>query len=190
MTRLFLVRHGPTHAKGMVGWSDIPADLSDTNRIARLSRHLPDRAALVSSDLGRARATAEALGAGRSRLPDDPALREINFGDWELRRFDEIEADDPDRIRAFYEHPGALCAPNGECWDDIRARVDPAIDRLIRDSGPDIVVVAHMGVILGQLQRALGVSAYEAFSHRIDPLSVTEIVHDGGFRTGRINHCP
>ena len=32
-----------------------------------------------------------------------------------------------------------------------------------------------MGVILAQVQRALGVSAYEAFGHRIDPLSVTRI---------------
>ncbi|HHL22744.1 MAG TPA: histidine phosphatase family protein, partial [Aliiroseovarius sp.] len=23
------LRHGPTHAKGLVGWSDVPADLSD-----------------------------------------------------------------------------------------------------------------------------------------------------------------
>ena len=41
MSRLFLVRHGPTHAKTMVGWSDLPADLSDTAALARLSDHLP-----------------------------------------------------------------------------------------------------------------------------------------------------
>ncbi|MEY8841169.1 histidine phosphatase family protein, partial [Cribrihabitans sp. XS_ASV171] len=39
MTRLHFVRHGPTHAKGMVGWSDLPADLSDTALLDRLSSH-------------------------------------------------------------------------------------------------------------------------------------------------------
>ena len=24
MQRLFLIRHGPTHAKGMIGWTDLP----------------------------------------------------------------------------------------------------------------------------------------------------------------------
>ena len=54
MSRFFWVRHGPTHAKTMVGWSDLPADLSDTARLARLSAHLPDGAPVVSSDLVRA----------------------------------------------------------------------------------------------------------------------------------------
>lgn len=53
MTRLWLIRHGPTHAKGMVGWTDLPADLSDTAQIARLRAALPD-APVVSSDLLRA----------------------------------------------------------------------------------------------------------------------------------------
>ena len=38
MTRLWWVRHGPTHAKAMVGWRDLPADLSDTAALARLAR--------------------------------------------------------------------------------------------------------------------------------------------------------
>ena len=50
MTRLFLVRHGPTHAKTMVGWSDLPADLSDRAALDRLAGFLPDQATVISSD--------------------------------------------------------------------------------------------------------------------------------------------
>ena len=60
MTTLWMVRHGPTHAKAMIGWTDLPADLSDTDAIARLRTELPD-APIVSSDLIRAVATADAL---------------------------------------------------------------------------------------------------------------------------------
>ena len=41
---IWWVRHGPTHRKEMVGWSDVPADLSDTAALARLLRQLKNDA--------------------------------------------------------------------------------------------------------------------------------------------------
>ncbi|MDP5217397.1 histidine phosphatase family protein [Ruegeria sp. 2205SS24-7] len=192
MTRLHLVRHGPTHAKTMVGWSDLPADLSDRAAVARLSAHLPGGALVISSDLIRAVDTASAVETGRTRLPHDEALREIHFGDWELRAFAEIEAEDPVRIRAYWEQPGDVRPPNGESWNEVRTRVDTAIDRLIAaHTGRDLIIVAHFGVILTQVQRALQLDAEEAFGHRIDNLSVTELTHStSGWKVGRINHLP
>lgn len=192
MTRLHLVRHGPTHAKSMVGWSDLPADLSDAQLVARVAASLPEAALVVSSDLIRAADTATAIGGARHRLPHDPGLREIHFGDWELRRFAEIEADDPHRIRAFWEQPGDVRAPGGESWNEVCARVDASIDRLIAaHAGRDLIVVAHFGAILTQVQRAENLTAEEVFAHRIDNLSVTEIhCETDGWRLGRINHVP
>ncbi|MEW2917966.1 histidine phosphatase family protein [Ruegeria sp. ANG10] len=192
MTRLHLVRHGPTHAKTMVGWSDLPADLSDRAAIARLHDHLPDKALVVSSDLMRAADTASAIQGKRQRLPHHSDLREIHFGAWELRNFKEIEAEDPDLAFAYWDNPGDVRPPNGESWNEVRARVDAVIDQLIDDhSGHDLIIVAHFGVILTQVQRALGVDAQEAFSHRIDNLSVTDITRHGDrWSVGRINHCP
>ncbi|SEO02821.1 Broad specificity phosphatase PhoE [Salinihabitans flavidus] len=190
MTRLHLIRHGPTHAKAMVGWSDLPADLSDEAALNRLHDCLPLDAVVVSSDLSRATDTADAIARSRQRLPHDPGLREINFGAWELRRFQEVEAEDPALIRAYWETPGDVRAPDGESWHDVTARVDAVIDRLIAEyRGHDVVVVAHFGVILTQIQRATGISAVEAFGHRIDNLSLTEVTHVGpGWRLGRVNH--
>lgn len=179
MNRFFWVRHGPTHAKTLVGWSDLPADLSDKAQLSRLSKHLPPEALVISSDLIRARATADAIADNRDRLDDDPDLREIHFGDWELKRYDEVE--DQDHIRAFWETPGDICAPNGESWHSVAARVDRATQRLLNTyPGRDIVVVAHFGVILTQVQKALQIGAYEAFGHKIDNLSVTELHYEAG----------
>lgn len=177
MSRFFWVRHGPTHAKTMVGWSDIPADLSDTGLIARVDAHLPKDALVISSDLIRARATADAIQGGRERLPHDPDLREIHFGDWELKRFDEVE--DEAHIRRFWEHPGDVRPPSGESWHEVAARVDRAAARLLAaHPGRDIIAVAHFGAILTQVQQALQIGAYEAFAHKIDNLSVTELHWD------------
>ena len=60
MSRLFLVRHGPTHVKAMVGWTDVKADLTDAAALARLRASLPQKALMVSSDLRRAIDTADA----------------------------------------------------------------------------------------------------------------------------------
>ena len=62
MTTWHWVRHGPTHEKTFVGWRDVPADLSDHAQIARLDAHLPKEALMVSSDLIRCVATADAIG--------------------------------------------------------------------------------------------------------------------------------
>ncbi len=185
MTRFHWVRHGPTHAKTLVGWSDLPADLSDTAAVARLAAHLPD-APVISSTLSRAVATADAFQGARRRLPHDADLREIHFGDWELQHFTEVE--DQALIRRFWEEPGAVTPPRGESWDMVCARVNAAVERLMGHE--DIIIVAHFGVILTQVQRALGIGGYEAFSHKIDNLSVTEITYDKGWRAGRINHIP
>jgi len=191
MTRFFWVRHGPTHAKAMVGWTDLPADLTDHAAVHRLRSTLPAQAVTISSDLIRATATADAICRG-PRLPHDPTLRELHFGSWEMRSFAEIEAETPDHIRAFWEEPGQVRPPGGEGWDDLTQRVWAATDRLATaHPQSDIVVVAHFGAILAALQRALDLTAPQVFAHRIDNLSVTELtLTPDGWQVGRINHCP
>ncbi|MBJ3761189.1 histidine phosphatase family protein [Maribius pontilimi] len=171
MSTLWWVRHGPTHAKGMVGWTDLPADLSDTGQLRRLSALLPD-APVISSTLSRAVETADAIQDGRPRLPHDPDLRELHFGEWEMRRHDEIEEEDPAHIRAFWDQPGEISAPGGESWADLQARVGRAADRLLA-RGTDVIVVAHFGAILTQYQRAAGLTTRDAFGQKIDNLSVS-----------------
>ncbi len=177
MTRFFLLRHGPTHAKSMVGWSDLPADLSDTAALERINAYVPSDALVVSSDLSRAVETANAVQGDRKRLPHDQRLREMHFGDWELRTWSELEQSCPDHIRAFWETPGDVRPPNGESWNQLSARVDQIFDALaVKYAGANILVVGHFGQILSQVQRADRLTAEEAFAHRIDNLSITEIL--------------
>lgn len=185
MRRLWLVRHGPTHAKEMIGWTDRAADLSDTAALARLSAALPD-VPVISSDLHRARATADALQGPRPRLPHDPRLREIHFGAWESRRYAEVEAETPALIRAFWEDAGEVQAPGGESWNAMAARVQHALDAL----PPRAIVVCHFGPILASLQRALGCDVQTVFAHKIEPLSLTELRFTDRWQALRINHIP
>ena len=173
----------------MVGWTYLPADLSDVAQLARLRAMLPD-APVVSSDLIRCVQTADAL-TPLIRLPHNPQLREINFGEWDGLTFAQAEARDAALLRAYWEKPGDIAPPGGESWNAVRQRVDVAIDGYLAQNHPDMIIVAHFGVILTQVQRALGIDAYAAFSHRIDNLSVTTLVAGaGGLDLISVNRTP
>ncbi|MXU64470.1 histidine phosphatase family protein [Oceanomicrobium pacificus] len=195
MRRWWWVRHGPTGVRNMVGWTDLPADLSDRDRIARLAAALPGGATVASSTLQRSIQTAAATHGQAPdlalRLPD---LREMHFGDWENRSFADVARDAPDLSRRFWEMPGDTAPPGGESWNLFRDRVAAGISALDArtDKAEDLVVHAHFGTILAALQIATGMPPAAVFSFRIDNLSVTRIdaLGPGQWRVARVNDCP
>ena len=190
MTRVYLVRHGPTHQKNFVGWRDVPADLSDTSTIERLNAYLPKDATIISSDLSRAITTADAITGQRQRLAHEPQFREFNFGRWDGLNFKQVSETDPMLSRKFWEQPGDIAAPDGESWNAVADRVDRAIDKLMTDH-KSLIIVAHFGVIMTQIARAERKGAYAAMSYEIDNFSVTETHWDGNrWNIGKINHKP
>lgn len=88
--------------------------------------------------------------------------------------------------------PATTPPPGGESWNTAAARVSAAVDRLVSaHTGRDLVIVAHFGAILTQVQAARACTPAEVFAQGIDNLSVTRIDHG---RQGRaliaVNHCP
>ncbi|MCY4306522.1 MAG: histidine phosphatase family protein [Aestuariivita sp.] len=179
MTHWYWVRHGPTHQKNLTGWHDIPADLSDKNQIHRLNHYLPQSANIVASDLRRASTTADLLSKNRHRLPDNAGLREFNFGDWDGQDFLTISRTFPYESRAFWEEPGDIAPPKGESWNTAVQRINAAVNELIDSNKKEnIIIVAHFGVILTQIQRALNVQPSEALKQKIDNFSITKLSHN------------
>lgn len=190
MSRLFLIRHGPTHQTVFTGWRDVPADLSDTAAVARMRDHLPKDVPIISSDLIRCVATADAIAGGRVRLPHDRDLREFDFGAWDGLGFEEVGTRDPVLSRAFWDDPGDVTPPQGESWNDVAARVTAAIARH-RATHKDLIVVAHFGAILCQIGALTGQTPKQIIAQKIDPLSVSELHFDGSeWGLVSVNHRP
>ncbi|MEM8592172.1 MAG: histidine phosphatase family protein [Pseudomonadota bacterium] len=179
MTTFWWVRHGPTHEKAFTGWRDVPADLSDTVALARLSEFLPTDALVVSSDLIRARDTASAIQGNRVRLPDHAGLREFDFGEWDGVKFDVIAERWPELSRSYWEMPGDIKAPGGESWNESEARVEKARREIAEAGHEHVIAVAHFGAILSQVRVASGCTPFEVLAQKIDNLSVTCIPPDG-----------
>ena len=190
-TNWWWVRHGPTHAKVFTGWRDVPADLSDIDQIKRLKSFLPKNAVLICSDLKRAVATAEVINDGK-KIIIDSNLREFNFGLWDGLDFNEVAKRDPIKSKDFWEKPGDISAPEGESWNMVKNRVSEAVKKYTaKHKGSNIVSVAHFGVILTQVQLALGKSPYEVLSNKIDNLSVTKIqINERGSSLAKLNYTP
>lgn len=189
---IWWVRHGPTHQRSFCGWRDVPADLSDSVAVDRLASFLPAGALIGSSDLIRATATAGAIAMGRDRLPPEPALREFHFGAWEGLGFAEVATRDPDLSRAYWETPGDIAPPDGESWNAAAARVNAHVDLLLAaHPGRDLVLVAHLGVILTQVARARAAEPSQVIGQPLEPLSVTRISPlPGSWKLDFVNYIP
>lgn len=167
--RFWWIRHAPSDARGLCGWTDAPAVLFDKPALARLAARLPE-APMVTSDLRRAVETARALRGPRRRLPPMPELREQNFGAWEGAAYD-----DP-RIAPLWENPAEVRPEGGESFVDLCARVGPAALSLAeRTREGDLICVAHAGAIRAALAYALDLAPQGALAFEIAPLSLTRI---------------
>lgn len=139
-TRLWLVRHGATawgEAGRLTGRTDLPLSPAGREQARALGTRLAGRAfdGVWTSDLTRAAETA-ALAWGEA-IPD-PRLREVDFGALEGMRWDELSAEDRERLLAFEGAPG------GERVADLRRRVVGFLGGL--DGGRHLVFT-HGGVI-------------------------------------------
>ena len=113
---------------------------------AALAPHLP-RFPIASSPSLRCRRLAEALhahalanGHAPAPLRIDERLRELDFGDWEGLRWDDIQRASLD---AWSADVAGFAPPGGESFDRLVERVREALDALDRPH----VVITHAGVI-------------------------------------------
>ncbi len=186
--RLYWVRHAPTGNKNLIGWTDVPADLSDSVELSvalnATRDQLPKDAFIVSSDLSRARATKAALRTTQTDLPDDSRLREIHFGVWEGKSHEQIAKSHPQQSRDFWTNPCKTAPPMGEDWGALSARVNACVEGLVKTATDsttdrDMIIVSHMGPILCQIERARGLNIQQTLALRIEHLSVHCFDYDG-----------
>jgi alpha-ribazole phosphatase len=179
--RIWLVRHGQTVwnvQQRFCGQTDIP--LSTTGRrqarwLATCLRSMPI-AAIYSSDLSRARETAEIIAKKRQiDVLTSPAWREIVFGAWEGLTYAEVATLFKNQL-GFFTDP-THCAPSeGETLTDVLQRVLPALTFIMQQAhGGDVVVVSHGGVLRGLLCSLLGMPLSHQWQLRIDTGSLSAI---------------
>jgi probable phosphoglycerate mutase len=153
-TRLLLVRHGQStwNANGRwQGHADPPLSALGEEQAADAAAHLPEVDALWTSDLARARRTAEIV-AGRLGLPVrvESRLRERDAGEWQGHTRAEIEERWPGFLTSGRRPPGY------EDDEALLARVLAAVAEIgAEHEGTSVLVVTHGGIVR-TLERHLG----------------------------------
>lgn len=155
MPDLLAIRHAEStmNAQGLwQGHADPPLSERGRAQARELARALGSDGAwiLVSSDLARARETAEILAAAlKAELVLDAGLREMDVGHWSARPHQEIRERWPEdyaRVRAgdWQVRPGG-----GETRSEVRARALAALERAqaAQVVGHRLALVTHLGVL-------------------------------------------
>jgi probable phosphoglycerate mutase len=153
---IYFVRHGETDwnfVRRYQGQTDVPLNERGRAQAARngrvLAQHLgADAAALdyVASPLVRARETMEIVRRELGLPPEgyamDDRLREIHFGHWEGRIWDDLPNEDADGFAARKADPWGWQPEGGESYRMLSARVAEWLREVERDTA----VVSHGGV--------------------------------------------
>ncbi len=149
--RLILVRHGRTEANEKhlyCGSTDLA--LSERGREELKERKAGDLYAgtggmrILTSGMKRCEETLEIL-FGDVPHETEPAFREMDFGAFEMRSYEEMK-EDPAYIAWISGDNEANVAPGGESGNMMKSRVLLGLERLVKE-GKDTLLVTHGGVI-------------------------------------------
>ena len=142
---------------------------------------------LVSSPLRRCSILAESLAQhfGTPVVNKDVRLMELNFGDWELRRW----ADIPQGVVSEWSDIHIRQAPpNGESYVELHARAKDFFGELTSKQHEHVLVFTHAGVIRALVAEISGMPLTAAASIEVDYGSVTHVVVENGVtRLERVN---
>jgi len=185
-TRLFVLRHGQTawNAEMRIqGHVDEPLNDAGRRQAERLARALVDEplAAVYSSDLQRARATAEPLAvATGAPLVTDVRLRERGFGRFEGRTYAEIVRQWPQEAERWRRREPDFGPGGGEALQAFYTRcVDAALELAAGHPGQVIAVVAHSGVLDCLYRAAVGLELSAPRSWQIGNATINRLLFNG-----------
>ncbi|RVD56086.1 histidine phosphatase family protein [Mesorhizobium sp. M2D.F.Ca.ET.185.01.1.1] len=154
--------------------SDEPLEPRALERAAGLGSSLRRADRVWTSPALAARLAAEALGL---EATVEPLLAEQDFARWAGRSFEEMQAEDPQGMAAWFSDPDA--APHGgESLAAVARRVATLMERLAGESGHTIAFT-HAVPIRAAIVHVLGAPLASVWNIDIEPLSLTEFRSDG-----------
>ncbi len=193
MTEIFLVRHGRTAdntARRFQGHTDTELDDVGRGQAEILAGRLMtfDIDALYSSDLARARQTAEPIGRGLGlETVARRDLREIDVGSAAGLTKEELNQRHP---AIFGDGWPGVAFPGGESYEQMSARVTAAVRTVAAaHPGQRVAIVSHGGAIRGAIAGLVAIPIRSLAGLVVVNTSITRILIDpsGAARLHSIN---
>ena len=136
-----LIRHEKTDAnlkRKYIGWTDESIITKESHF------NLPVKANVIhGSDLKRCKETAQLYFPDATYLAYEH-LRELNFGDFEMKTYEELQAISV--YREWIDNPTTVTPPNGEPYQEFVKRVLSCLQKTITEN-KEYTFIVHGGVI-------------------------------------------
>jgi alpha-ribazole phosphatase len=195
---IYLLRHGEVvgaETRRFIGHLDAPLSrLGERQCQAQAARLAGVKlAAVFSSDLARARHSAQIIAAAGGLTPIAlPALREMAMGRWEGLTAAEIQAREPRAFADWMARVGEFPFPEGESVPQLAARAIPAFETIAAaHAGQAVAIVAHGGTNRALLCHALGLPLDRLLALGQDYGALTVLERGGrGWALRRLNESP
>ena len=156
---LFFVRHiKPDIEAGICyGHTDVPIPVGHQQEI--IDRLPADFDAVYTSPLSRCKLLATQI----TTTPiEDPRLMELNFGDWEGKKWEEINREELDSWGADYI---TLSPPNGESLNTLLSRLESFVKEL---SHQKIIIITHSGIIRCAMHLFNHIPLHQVMMEKVD----------------------
>ena len=177
--RLYLVRHTKVNVPVGVCYGSSPVALvpQRDRHFEAVKAKLPTTATarVYSSPLQRCLELAYWLS---DEVNLDARLQEMDFGNWEMQRWEQIPQDE---LQAWADDLLHFKPPNGENLMMVNQRCQRFLEQLRGGDNEDVIIITHAGVISVMIAQFLRLAMQHVFRLQIDFGGVTLIHTDAPF---------
>lgn len=176
---LYLIRHTQPDVQAGICYGQTNLGLADSFQaeVEAIKARLGEVALThsFSSPLQRCFKLAQEL-SGKKLIHTDDRLMELNFGDWEMKSWDEINQSEAGKIwfSDFIHKP----CPNGECYINLQDRIINFMQgfKSIPDNS-QVLIVTHAGPIRSFLTLLEGVEPTTSFDQMVHYGDIIKLEH-------------
>lgn len=186
--KLYFLRHGDTGLPGRyIGSTEAPLTDKGRAQVRQAAGLLQAKGmtTIVCSPMLRCRQTLEQLD-----LPCpfrfDELLKEVDFGRWEGKNFQEIVRRDKELVDSWVSDPASFSFPDGESLAAFNKRIVACKILLEKMPEEKILIISHGGIIRHLLCLLLGLDTEKHLLFEVKPgrVSSVQLYDEGGVLTG------
>ena len=174
---IYLIRHTRVNCEKGICYGQTDVDVAPTfdKELIEIKNKLDmEGFVFYSSPLKRCSSLAKAL-AGSDFIVDE-RLKELNFGNWEMKRWDSIDEKD---LQVWIDSYVDIPCPNGECFTDVYSRSLEFYNDLLKKNHEKVAIIGHGGVIRSIIAHILQIPLNKAIILNFDYGSITKISING-----------
>lgn len=174
VTNLYLSRHGQTvwnierRIQGRKDSPLTPLGIEQAKKLGDQLKQTPLQRIYASSSQRAWDTALYARGKRKVEIIKTNQLMEMDFGNWEGKKWSEIERLYPDERKIMLEHPEQYQAisSQGETYGEVEKRVVSFVEEILeKHSGENILLVSH-GIVLKVLINYYRGNGIEFLNHR------------------------